>query len=175
VSGPGARNIELKARVADLVRARLVAERLSTAYLGIQHQRDTYFACPRGRLKLREIEGHGAQLIFYQRPDEAQAKASDYQLVEINHGATLPALRALLGAALGITVVVEKSREIFLHKNVRIHLDKIAGLGTFVEFEAVVGGAIEDIEAREQVAWLQQQFQIDRVWQISLARRVGKM
>jgi predicted adenylyl cyclase CyaB len=153
-----ARNVELKARIADLAFARTTAERLATEYLGVEHQRDTYFTCPRGRLKLREIEGRPAQLIYYERPDQAAAKASDYRLIEIVDAG---ALRDLLDSALGVTVIVEKNREILLYHNVRIHLDEVRRLGTFIEFEAVVGDAVNDTTAHEQVAWLQTQFHID--------------
>jgi predicted adenylyl cyclase CyaB len=156
-----ARNIEIKARVADLGRARATAERLATTRLGIEHQRDTYYGCRAGRLKLREIEGRVVQLIAYERADRPDAKASDYRLVNIiSHAGAASALRELLDAALGTLVVVEKSREIFLYHNVRIHLDEVAQLGTFIEFEAVVGDAADDATAHEQVAWLTRQFEI---------------
>jgi predicted adenylyl cyclase CyaB len=158
---PPARNIELKARLADVTAARAVAQRLATAYLGVENQRDTYFNCPRGRLKLREIQGKTSQLIAYERADKANAKQSDYRLIELADANTSCKLRELLAAVLGVTVVVQKTREIFLHRNVRIHLDVVAGLGSFIEFEAVVGGEIDDDAGRAQVAWLQQQFGIE--------------
>jgi predicted adenylyl cyclase CyaB len=155
---PPARNIEIKARLANLGAARAVAERLATARLGVECQRDTYFVCRNGRLKLREIAGGAAQLIAYERPDRPDAKASNYQLLEIAAGDAGRALSELLQSALGVLVVVDKSREIFLHKNVRIHLDQVTGLGDFLEFEAVVGGTIDDATAGSQVAWLSEQF-----------------
>jgi predicted adenylyl cyclase CyaB len=155
-----ARNIELKARLADLNHARRIAERVATARVGIERQRDTYFVCTNGRLKLREIEGSSAQLIAYSRPDEPNAKASDYRLLTIAEANAATDLRELLAASLGVLVTVDKRREIFLYHNVRIHLDEVSGLGAFVEFEAVVGGAIDDAAACAQVDWLRQQFQI---------------
>jgi predicted adenylyl cyclase CyaB len=155
-----ARNIELKARVADLGRARTIAESVATSRLGIQRQRDTYFHCANGRLKLREIEGQSAQLIAYRRPDQPDAKASDYQLLELTPSGVASQLREILTAVLGATVIVEKTREIFLYKTVRIHLDEVADLGTFLEFEAVVGGDIDDAAANHQVSWLEKQFQL---------------
>jgi predicted adenylyl cyclase CyaB len=157
---PPARNIEIKAHLADQGRARATAERLATARLGIERQRDTYFGCRAGRLKLREIEGHAVHLIAYQRADSPGAKASDYRLVEVVQPDQAPALRELLAAALGTLVVVDKSREIFLYHNVRIHLDEVAELGSFIEFEAIVGGAADDATAHKQVELLTRQFQI---------------
>ena len=88
-----ARNIELKARLANLATARQTAQRLAITYQGTQHQIDTFFYCANGRLKLREIQSSGkpaqAQLIPYSRADQADAKASDYQLVEVSNAMTL--------------------------------------------------------------------------------------
>src|SRR5690606_10757944 len=38
-------------------------------------------------------------------------------------------------------VIVRKSRQIFMFQNVRIHLDTVDGLGTFLELEALVSAA----------------------------------
>ena len=46
-------------------------------------QRDTYFAVPRGRLKLREEEPGGATLIAYDRPDAAARARVGYRLVPV--------------------------------------------------------------------------------------------
>ncbi len=46
-------------------------------------------------------------------------------------------LKELLTKALGILVVVDKQREIYFVENVKFHLDTVAGLGTFVEIEAI--------------------------------------
>ena len=46
-------------------------------------------------------------------------------------------LGAALAAAIGVRVVVIKSRRLFLWRDVRIHLDNVEGLGTFIELEAV--------------------------------------
>ncbi len=57
-------------------------------------------------------------------------------------------------------MVVAKRREIFLHRNVRIHLDEVSGLDTFLEFEAVLDPSIDDAAGRAQVAALQAEFDI---------------
>ena len=43
----------------------------------------------------------------------------------------------LLSEALGKLVVVNKRREIYFIDNVKFHLDKVEGLGNFVEIEAI--------------------------------------
>src|SRR5271166_3482271 len=77
------RNIEIKARLNDLPAARRVAERLATERGEIQDQVDTYFRCTNGRLKLRQISGQTAQLVWYVRPSDPRPKTSDYHLVPV--------------------------------------------------------------------------------------------
>jgi adenylate cyclase class 2 len=156
-SVPAARNIELKARLGSLAAARQVAERLATSRLGVQLQTDTYFHCPNGRLKLRQIDHAPAQLVHYARPDDAQPKASDYRLVTV---AEPEGLLQALAAAYGLRIVVHKRREIFLYHNVRIHLDEVRGLGDFLEFEAVLGPTVDDAAGHAQIAFLQREFQL---------------
>lgn len=151
------RNIELKARLADPQAARKVALSVATERLGTQQQSDTYFHCHRGRLKLRQIDGLSAQLIWYTRPDQRGPKPSDYQLVPVSNPQTL---KAALSAALGIRGVVEKRREILLHHNVRIHLDEVAGLGHFLEFEAVLGPETDAAAAQALLDLLIEKFAI---------------
>lgn len=135
-AGLPARNLELKARLRSLATARGVAARLATAALAPQTQVDTYFPCPHGRLKLRQIAGGESQLIWYARADDLHPKPSDYRLTRVADGESL---RQTLAAACGVAVVVRKRREIWLYHNVRLHLDEVEGLGAFLEFEAVVG------------------------------------
>jgi len=126
--------VELKAQCSDLsaVRDRL---RRRAAHEATLRQVDTYFSVPRGRLKLREVAGLPAQLIYYERPDLADVKASKVSLASVEDG---PALLALLGAAIGILTRVTKTREVWRWDTGRIHLDTVEGLGTFVEVEQIV-------------------------------------
>jgi predicted adenylyl cyclase CyaB len=140
-------NLELKARCADLDRARARAREVATAWVGAEEQIDTYFVTSAGRLKLRQSSSSGAQLIPYFRPDERAAKRSDYQVIEVEDG---PGLARMLSAMLGVHRVVRKRREIALYENVRIHLDRVEGLGTFLELEAVWDGGEAGLAAQEQ-------------------------
>src|SRR5919199_5865424 len=131
---PPRRNVELKARDADPARSLERCVALGAEDRGELRQRDTYFAARRGRLKLREQEPGGAELIAYERPDAAEARESRYRIAPV---ADPEALRDALDAALGTTVVVDKRRHLFLWEGVRIHLDRVDGLGDFVELEGV--------------------------------------
>src|SRR3954468_3421996 len=127
---PPRRNVELKARDPHPERSLDRARALGAEDRGELRQRDTYFAVAHGRLKLREQEPGGAELIAYERADYAEARESRYRIAPVADGA---AVRDALAAALGITVVVDKRRRLLLWEGVRIHLDRVEGLGAFVE------------------------------------------
>jgi homotetrameric cytidine deaminase len=136
------RNLEIKARDADPRRSLEQALALGAEDRGEIVQRDTYFAGARGRLKLREQEPGETELIQYRRADEATARTSEYRVVPVQEA---NALRESLDAALGTLVVVDKRRRLLLADGVRIHLDEVEGLGSFVELEALAeaGGDLE--------------------------------
>lgn len=153
-------NVELKARLASLDHARSIAVQLATERLEDQHQVDTYFDCRQGRLKLREINDQRAELIWYDRPDQAEPKPCRYFRIPVPDPA---AVKQALEAALGILVVVAKHREIYLADNVRIHLDRVVQWGTFLEFEAVLDPETSVEQGRQQVERLRQRFGISPV------------
>jgi len=126
-------NVEIKARCANHDAVRGVLERLGSRKVGVDHQIDTYFRVPNGRLKLRE-GGIENSLIHYQRPDQSGPKTSDVLLYRVNPD---PSLKAVLSRALGVLVVVDKHREIHFVDNVKIHLDEVDSLGRFLEIEAI--------------------------------------
>jgi adenylate cyclase class IV len=140
-----ARNIEIKARIGSvealLPRAQAVA--------GGEPQRiaqdDTFFPVPQGRLKLRQFEDGSAELIHYHRADSAEAKASDYVRVPVPDPA---ALREALSRALGLLGRVRKQRLLLLAGATRIHIDRVEGLGDFMELEVVLAPGQSDAEGQ---------------------------
>ena len=145
------RNIELKSKCANLHRAKDAALRFGAHEAGVLDQTDTYFHCTTGRLKLRETVGRAAELIAYARADRTDARASEYQLVPVDEPGPL---KRSLASTLGVRVVVEKRRTLLLWHNVRIHLDDVRGLGSYVEFEAVIAGGEDEATAYDRVATL---------------------
>jgi adenylate cyclase, class 2 len=131
--GPRA-NIEIKARLRDLEAARRIAESLGARSMGADRQVDTYFRVPSGRLKLRQSLFAGEQLIPYLREDVPGPRRADYEVLPAPRGGRT---KELLEAMLGVDVVVEKARRLYLIGNTRIHLDTVNGLGDFLEIEAV--------------------------------------
>ena len=125
-------NVEIKAKCFHPEKVKAFLFQQQAEFKGTDYQKDTYFKVPAGRLKLRQgnIENN---LIFYNRNNQAGPKESHFQLVKFDDG---KALEQLLTDALGIKVVVEKKRNIYYLHNVKIHLDELEGLGSFIEIEA---------------------------------------
>jgi len=157
---PARRNVEVKARDADPAATLERALALGATDEGVLAQRDTYFGRAKGRLKLREQEGgteSGARLIAYVRMDGdgfEEARTSNYRLAEVDDPA---ALADALDAALGTLVVVDKRRRLLLYENVRIHIDDVSGLGSFVELEGVADPDSDLSREHELVARLREQ------------------
>jgi len=130
-----ARNVEVKARIDDI-------EKLKVKVAGIADKRpieifqdDTFFACPNGRIKLRTFSVDKAELIFYQRPNHSGPKESVYSIAPI----TSPdKTREVLSQGYGQTGRVRKHRTLFLIGRTRVHLDRVEGLGDFIELEVVL-------------------------------------
>ena len=154
---PPRRNIELKARCRDLDRAAVAAVSLGASRQGELIQIDTYFRVASGRLKLREIEGSGAELIWYERPDHVAFRASDYFVVPVAHPQQM---KAALARALGVRGEVRKRRQLLLWHNVRIHLDQVEELGSFIELEAVITDEAE-ATSHERLATLTRALHIE--------------
>jgi adenylate cyclase, class 2 len=184
------RNIELKLRCPNVQEARRIALCLPAELHADLRQRDTYFHTQTGRLKLREIWDLGmrtsdpadsaeptrpadrSELIWYQRPDEPQLRTSDYRVVPVEDG---EALSVVLRDALGVAAEVVKVRSVYLWRNVRIHIDEVAGLGTFLEFEAIVDETCEESAARAKAQQLCDAFGVtpDQIISVSYADLPG--
>ena len=152
------RNVELKSRDPDPARTLELALALGASDAGEIVQRDTYFGASRARVKLREQTPGDDELIAYRRPDDDQARVSEYLRVAVPDAA---ALREALDTAYGTRVVVAKTRRLLLWEDVRIHLDEVEGLGSYMELEALVPQEADLEPAREKVARLRRELQID--------------
>jgi adenylate cyclase, class 2 len=146
-------NFEFKARINDEQRVREALKRLNARSIGTDHQVDTYFRVPSGRLKVREGRIENA-VIFYRRSNARRARQSAVEMMLLPRRNSL---RAILEGALGTLAVVDKRREIYFVKNVKIHLDRVRQLGSFLEVEAISRtGDVKKI--RSQARYFQQMF-----------------
>jgi len=127
-------NIELKIRWKSPESAIHKAESFGASYSKTMEQVDTYFSIKDGKLKLREILGERAELIYYNRQGDRKWR-SDYVIA----GTMDPEnLKIILGSILRVLVVVKKRRLLYLVDNARIHIDEVEGLGSFIEFEVII-------------------------------------
>jgi adenylate cyclase class IV len=137
------RNIEIKARIESVEALLPRAQALAGAEPELIAQDDSFFTVPQGRLKLREFADGSAELIHYHRADSAEAKASDYVRVPVPDAG---ALRAALARACGLQGRVRKQRWLLIVGATRIHLDRVEGLGDFMELEVVLQDGQSDAE-----------------------------
>ena len=138
----------MKARCSNPSKVRhLLLQQPNIQFIGIDSQVDTYFKIPSGRLKLREgnIEN---SLIYYDRENKKDAKKSDVTLYKSTE---IASLKAALVAALPILIVVEKKREIYFIDHIKLHIDTLTSLGSFLEIEVIDANDAMDIsEMRQQ-------------------------
>jgi predicted adenylyl cyclase CyaB len=129
------RNVEVKARVIDLAEVEARARRVATDGPVDIAQDDTFFACPNGRLKLRQFANRTGELIHYLRENDPGPKVSEYWISPVE---SPDVLRESLARALGVVGRVRKRRRVYLVDRTRVHLDVVEGLGCFVELEVVL-------------------------------------
>jgi predicted adenylyl cyclase CyaB len=141
-------NYEIKARTTiqkqDEIRDYLKTQ--NAKFMGTDHQIDTYFKVPEGRLKIRKgnIENN---LIYYERDDGLDSKKSNILLIDLNKSESLEKITRKTHEVL---VVVDKQREIYFIDNVKFHIDKVENIGEFIEIEAISENNSLPLEKIEQ-------------------------
>jgi predicted adenylyl cyclase CyaB len=143
-----ARNIEIKARIGRIEDMLPLVARLADQGPTSIVQDDTFFTCRSGRLKLRVFPDGSGELIFYQRPDRTGPKTSFYV---ISPTADPESLRQALTLAYGQAGRVRKHRTLLRIGRTRVHLDRVEGLGDFLELEVVLAEG-EPAETGEAIA-----------------------
>jgi predicted adenylyl cyclase CyaB len=131
-----AKNIEIKAHLRHPAEAEekiilFTGNQLNKVLL----QSDTFYKSPFGKIKIREINYKSTELIFYKRANTAKARESKYYKFNLFFPNLL---KSILKFMLGERGQVEKERRLYFYDNTRIHIDRVKGLGEFIEFEYVV-------------------------------------
>jgi len=129
------RNIEIKARARNLVHQTQLVQKHATSGPEYLSQEDTFFNVPTGRLKLREFGTGRGELIQYHRPDSLGPTESRYVIATTKEPHLI---KKALNNALGVRAVVTKERTVYFLGQTRIHLDRVVGLGEFIELEVVL-------------------------------------
>lgn len=140
-----ARNIEIKARIDSVDALLPVARALADGDAERIEQDDCFYVVPHGRLKLRRFADGSAELIHYHRADNEKARLSDYVRVPVPDAA---ALHQALARGLGEAGRVIKRRWLLMCGATRLHLDRVDGLGDFIEIEVVLRDGQSEAEGR---------------------------
>jgi predicted adenylyl cyclase CyaB len=146
-------NLEIKFRVPRLDELERLGGRIGTRIFD-GRQVDTYFHIRPGRLKLRETTKR-SELIFYRRPDKRSARLCSYLTVEVDRPRRV---KSALTDLLGVKQVVKKHRTLYLCRTVRLQLDRVQGLGTFLEIEVPTLG--RRVQAQHLMRSLLQEFHL---------------
>ena len=149
--------VEIKARCDQPEKIKSLLTQLGAETKGVDHQVDSYFKVPSGRLKLREGKIENS-LIFYERANQSGPKKSEVWLYKPSSD---PSLKQVLSKALGIKVVVDKIRQISFIQNVKFHVDEVKGLGSFIEIEAIdETGNVSEEKLLEQCRYYLKLFEV---------------
>jgi predicted adenylyl cyclase CyaB len=141
-------DVEIKVAIPDLVGLRAAIARIGARWSEVQDQVDRYYVVAGAeRVKLRTINGQAAQMIRYARPETAAARTSTYEVTPVRDD---DAGQCVVPKGPPV-VTVRKRREIWLRDNVRFHLDRVEGLSTFLELEAVLDAMHDETACRAQV------------------------
>ncbi len=131
------KNLEIKVRIKNIREAQKRSKSFckgKETFHFIERQEDIYYKTDKGRLKLRIINGKTGNLIHYFRNDKTRKRVSNYTISETS---TPKPLYTILNSLYDQLITVKKTREIFITGNIRIHIDKVTGLGKFLEFEII--------------------------------------
>jgi adenylate cyclase class IV len=162
-----ARNIEIKARARQFDALRERAAQLAPDAPLIFRQQDFFYDVPRGRLKLRQFDdGTPPELIFYQRDDRDGPKASYYTRSPVTNA---EAMHSLLATALTTRGIVSKERHVYTTGRTRIHLDRVDGLGDFVELEVLLGPDDDEQGGEEEAAAVFRKLGVDEADLVAVA------
>ena len=151
---------EIKAHCADPKKIEDLLTANEASFVGQDHQIDTYFKVPEGRLKLREgnIEN---TIIFYNRLESKGIKSSQVKFLKLEQN-QVAALKQILKSAHKVLVVVDKQRKIFFIDNVKFHIDSVQDLGSFVEIEAIGNNEQNFDELQKQCEYYQSLLHISK-------------
>ncbi|MEM9064642.1 MAG: class IV adenylate cyclase [Planctomycetota bacterium] len=143
------KNVEFKAELRDAKLAADILRTIGATHIATLEQTDTYYNVASGRLKRRECVGEPTEYIRYERPDAAEPRISEFTIYSENEAIAQFGTRPL-----PVRAVVKKTRELWMHGPVRVHLDDVERLGRFLEFEALLGRGCAESRGRELVTML---------------------
>jgi len=136
-------NLELKVRLRNPDEVLNKIKDINAEFKGELNQTDVYYKKQNGILKLR-LENGTQTLIKYVRNEKSGDRWSDYNLISLEKNDAREYLKDILEEE----IVVEKQRLLYLYDNIRIHLDTVNRLGSFLELETLVINGKDDAGRR---------------------------
>lgn len=140
------KNLEIKVEVKNLndIKNHLAF----STYKDTFEQVDTYFLLGETKIKIRE-EKTAKELIIYFRKIKSGSRESRYYRLPLNLLGYF-VVEGVLSAILEAKVRVVKTRDLYIYKNTRIHIDFTNNLGNFVELETVCKDPLYDKEYHDE-------------------------
>jgi adenylate cyclase, class 2 len=126
-------NLEIKININNISEIRSILRKINARYQFQMEQKDTYFKLGNNKIKTREINDSEIQLIKYFRKEVKGKKISTYTIKKISTSQRDSFLKKNK-----ILCEIYKKRELWIYKNTRVHIDKVEGLGKFLELETVL-------------------------------------
>ena len=136
-------NLELKIKIESHQKIQKKLAEINADNIGMLHQKDVYYNVPEGLLKLR-IENGKESLIFYRRDEKGSNRWSDFDVLKFEKNGG----EQFFNKIFTIETVVQKTRELFIYNNTRIHLDEVKALGSYLELETLVLKGKEEAKLR---------------------------
>ncbi|KAI6660999.1 hypothetical protein LOD99_13722 [Oopsacas minuta] len=127
-------------------------------------QRDTFYHSSKGILKLREQQGRGrsvATLIFYEKPADTASKQCHYTKSPIQDPISM---KEILSKTLLQRGEVTKERLLYFIGQTHVRLDKVEGIGYFLELEIVMKPDQSRKKGVEIAESLLIELQVDSTW-----------
>jgi len=152
-----ANNIEIKAKLKNISETKELARKLTNSNGELIVQRDIFFQCDTGRLKLREFADGSGELISYHREDTSEATPSEYIIYRTD---SAEILRLTLSRTLKVRGEVKKTRHLYMIGRTRIHIDEVEGLGEYFEIEVVLEDGEDRTSATQEAIGLMAQMKV---------------
>jgi adenylate cyclase, class 2 len=134
------KNLEIKIKLENASQINSIRNSLIKYSRSAEKQIDIYYKVNKGRLKLRIINENEGSLILYDRAENKGKRISHYTISKIED---FREMEFILSRQFEILVKVIKHREIFISGNIRVHLDKVSGLGNYLEIEIIYSDLIK--------------------------------
>ncbi len=156
-------NLEIKVKLTSFNKVKAVLKKIGARKTATLKQKDIYYKNKTGLLKLR-IENGKSSIIKYARTEKSSDRFSNYSVLHFEEDAV-----KFFDGILTVETVVDKTRELYMYKNTRIHLDKIKGLGNFLELETLV--LYGKADARKKFSELLQLLEIETSQELRCSNR----